>query len=232
MKTTQQFDLAAFKTKRDAAQGKGLRWEATAFEIASAYKEGERDLRSANLRGANLYGANLYGANLEDANLEDANLEDANLYGANLYGANLEDANLEDANLEDANLEDANLRSANLRSANLYGANLEDANLYGANLDGANGIYSAYAPNLSSRGAALTGGVVIKIGKVELRFWAGCKECITAERLLEYVQETHEDNIHAKQYRAAIQFIQACFDADMEAGKWDYLLELEANKGK
>jgi len=209
---TQQFDLAAFKAKRDAAQQKGLRWEATVFEITSAYEAGERNLYGANLRSANLYGANLYGANLRSANL----------YGANLYGANLRSADLYGADLE----------SADLYGANLYGANLRSANLRSANLYGANGIYSACAPNLSSRGAALTGGVVIESSKVELRFWAGCKECITAERLFEYVQETHKDNIHAKQYRAAIQFIQACFDADREAGKWDYLLELEANKGE
>jgi len=164
------FDLDAFKAKRDDAQSKELRWEATSFEIKQAYEAGER----------NLEGANLYGANLE---------------GANLYGANLE----------------------------------------GANLEGANGIYSAYAPNLSSRGATLTGGVIVKDGKIQLRFWAGCKQRMTDKKLLEYVKKTHDDNIHAKQYKAAINFIKACFKADMAANKWDYLLTwkpVELVKGK
>jgi len=204
-----EFNLEAFRAKRDAAIAKGMQWETTASEVLEADDACER-----NLEGANLYGVNLRGANLYDANLYGANLERANLYGANLRGANLYGANLERANLRGANLEGANLR----------GANLERANLRGANLLNAIGIYSAYAPNLSSRGAALSGGIVLHNGKIELRFWAGCKEEITAAQLLEYVKETHGDNIHAQQYRAAIKFIQACFKADMTAGKWDYLL--------
>jgi len=61
-------------------------------------------------------------------------------------------------------------------------------------------------------------------GALELRFWAGCKSCVTAKALLEIVNNTHGVNIHAQQYRAAIKFIQVCFNADMAAHKWDYLL--------
>ena len=152
--TKPEFNLAAFKEKRDTAQSKGLRWECSVFEITQAHEASEQ-----NLCGANLYGANLKGANLE-----------------------------------------------------------------GANLLNSPGIYSAYALNLSSRGASLLGDVVLHNGKLELRFWAGCKQRITAKELLAFVKETHDDNIHAQQYRAAIKFIQACFKSDMKAGKWDYLL--------
>ena len=200
-----EFNLEAFRAKRDAAIAKGMQWETTASEVLEADDACER-----NLEGANLYGVNLRGANLYDANLFNANLYGANLYNANLYGANLERANL---------------RGANLEGANLRGANLERANLRGANLLNAIGIYSAYAPNLSSRGAALSGGIVLHNGKIELRFWAGCKQEITAAQLLEYVKETHGDNIHAEQYRAAIKFIQACFKSDIKTNKWDYLLD-------
>jgi hypothetical protein len=209
----QAFDLEAFRAKRDEAQKTGLRWQATVFEIKEAYAAGERNLYGAYLEGANLKGANLKGANLRGANLRGAYLEGAYLRGAHLEGANLEGAYLEGAHLE----------GANLRGANLEGANLKGAYLRGAYLVNSPGIYSAYAPNLSSRGAALSGGIVLIEGVIELRFWAGCKQCITVAQLLKYVKETHDNNIHAQQYKAAVKFIQACFKADMAAVKWDYL---------
>ena len=192
------------------------------------------NLTDTNLTGANLYGANLYGANLTDTNLTDTNLYGANLYGANLYGANLTGANLTRANLTRANLTRADLARADLARANLTDTNLTDTNLTDTNLTGANltranltracGLYSVFAPHLSSRRASLFGGLGIEGGVVQLRFWAGCKMYITAETLRKHVAKTHGDNNYARQYEAAIRFIETCFEIDMAAHKWDYLL--------
>ena len=113
----------------------------------------------------------------------------------------------------------ADLARANLTDTNLYGANLTRANL-----DGACGLYSVFAPHLSSRRASLFGGLGIEGGVVQLRFWAGCKMYITAETLRKHVAKTHGDNNYARQYEAAIRFIETCFEIDMAAHKWDYLL--------
>ena len=220
----QIFDLDMFCAKRDVAQQRFAGFETTASEIVAAYTAGERnfcyaDLARANLTDTNLYGANLTGANLTRADLARANLTDTNLTGANLYGANLYGANLTDTNLTDTNL-----YGANLYGANLYGANLTGANLTRANLTRACGLYSVFAPHLSSRRASLFGGLGIEGGVVQLRFWAGCKMYITAETLRKHVAKTHGDNNYARQYEAAIRFIETCFEIDMAAHKWDYLL--------
>jgi hypothetical protein len=257
-KVKEGFDIEALKKRRDEGVARwresSERWDLTAAELRFMHEQGERytpganlygaNLIRANLDGANLIRANLYGANLYGANLIRANLYGANLYGANLYGANLDGANLYGANLIRANLDGANLIRANLDGANLYGANLIRANLIRANLDGANlyganlintpGIYIAFAPFLSSRRAALQAGLVVEDGKIELRFWAGCQEEVTADYLRARVARTHGDSedvdsrLHAAQYEAAIAFIEACFAADMAAGKWDYLLDWKA----
>ena len=245
----QIFDLDMFCAKRDVAQQRFAGFETTASEIVAAYTAGERnfcyaDLARANLTDTNLYGANLTGANLTRAdlaradlaraNLTDTNLTDTNLYGANLYGANLYGANLTRANLTRANLTRANLTRAdlaradlaraNLTDTNLTDTNLTDTNLTGANLTRACGLYSVFAPHLSSRRASLFGGLGIEGGVVQLRFWAGCKMYITAETLRKHVAKTHGDNNYARQYEAAIRFIETCFEIDMAAHKWDYLL--------
>ena len=224
----------------DARQGNGiLWWTLSAEEVARAYSAGRRNFRGANLQGANLQGAYLRGANLRGANLRGANLRGAYLRGAylrgaylegaNLRGANLQGAYLEGANLEGAYLEGANLRGANLRGAYLEGAYLRGAYLQGANLQGANllntpGVYSAYAPFLSSRNDELQGGLVLVSDHIELRFWAGCQEAVTADFLRNRVKRPHGDNIHAKHYEAAISFIEAAFAIDMAEEKWTYLL--------
>ena len=190
----QIFDLDMFCAKRDVAQQRFAGFETTASEIVAAYTAGERNFCYADLARANLTDTNLYGANLT---------------GANLTGANLTRADLARADLARANLTDTNL----------YGANLTRANL-----DGACGLYSVFAPHLSSRRASLFGGLGIEGGVVQLRFWAGCKMYITAETLRKHVAKTHGDNNYARQYEAAIRFIETCFEIDMAAHKWDYLL--------
>ncbi len=218
---TVQFDLTTFRAKRDAALEIGVHWDCTVDELLKAYALGERFFENARLNGANLEGARLNGANLEGANLE----------GARLKGANLSYANLSYANLEGANLENARLNGANLSYANLEGARLNGASLEGARLNNAVGIYSVFGLNLSSRHDALLGSIAIENGGVELRLVEGCTKPLTVGAMLEAVETEHGDSIHGQQYRLAIAFIQGLFDIDMSEGKWNYLLELNKDKG-
>ncbi len=139
------------------------------------------------------------GANLRDANLRDANLRDADLSGANLSGANLSGANLRDADLSGADLSGANLSGANLRDADLSGANLRD----GVRLIGDRPVVQV-GP-IGSRSdwlvAYLTDGGI--------RIDAGCQRQITRAEFETRLANTHGDNQHAREYRAALAYIDA-----------------------
>ena len=171
-------------------------------------------LRDANLGGANLDGANLGGASLGGANLRGAYLRGANLRGAYLGGANLGDANLRDANLRGANLEGANLRGAYLRGANLRGAYLRGANLRGANLGGANlddDIKLAGDRPLLQIGPIGSRGDYLQayITTAGLRISTGCFRLGTRDTFEAAIDETHGDNAHGHEYRAALALIDA-----------------------
>lgn len=129
------------------------------------------------------------------------------------------------ANLRGEDLWRANLSGANLWMADLSGANLSGANLSGANLLNAPGVYAAFGAGMSSRTDTLYGGVVLQDGSIALRFWAGCKECVTADWLRARVKKEHAGKSHETQYMAAIAFIETCFESDMAAKRWDYLLD-------
>jgi hypothetical protein len=193
--------------------------------LAGANLDGA-NLAGANLDGANLAGANLDGANLAGANLDGANLDGANLDGANLAGANLAGANLAGAYLAGAYLAGANLDGANLDRANLTGANLDRAYLAGANLDGAN-LDRAYLAGANLDRANLAGGFrlvgsspVLQIGPLGsrsaylvayrtdagLRIRTGCFFG-TRDAFASAVAKTHGDNVHGKNYAAALAFI-------------------------
>jgi hypothetical protein len=170
------------------------------------------DLAGANLAGADLADTNLAGAYLAGADLADTNLAGANLAGAYLAGADLADTNLAGANLAGANIARANLAGANLTDADLAGANLAGADLAGANLTRANGQKHTLIGNrpvlvigpLGSRCAYLTtfmtdAGVYVRAGC----FWN------TLDAFKAAVAETHGDNNHGREYRAAIALIEA-----------------------
>ncbi|NMG64346.1 pentapeptide repeat-containing protein [Azoarcus indigens] len=197
--------------------------------LGDAYLRGAY-LRGADLGGAYLGGANLGGAYLRGANLGGANLGDADLGGAYLRGANLGGANLGDANLGDADLGGANLCGANLCGANLCGANLGDAYLRGANLGGAQ----------VDDGSLLSGSrPIIQIGPIGsesryliayitasgLRLRAGCffgdRSAFEAK-----LAERHGDNEHAREYRAALAFI------DAHAEIWPAVAKIEAESAE
>lgn len=132
----------------------------------------------------------------------------------------------------------ATLDGANLSRANLSRATLDGATLDGANLDGARslintrGIYSAYAPGMSSRNDYLLAGIDEQYALV---FYAGCFTG-SAEALRSKIVLNHGDNGHARRYLAAIAFIETCYQADIEDGVWERMKERaaahEAETGK
>jgi uncharacterized protein YjbI with pentapeptide repeats len=164
-------------------------------------------LVGANLAGANLARANLDGAKLDGANLDGAYLVGAYLVGANLAGATLDGANLVGANLDGANLVGANLDGAYLARANLAGANLALANLDGALLMGERPIFQI-GP-IGSRCTYFTAYLTSEGVKLRAGCFFGTVDEFTAKLL-----EEHGDNIHAKEYRAALDLIQC------HAGLW------------
>ena len=138
--------------------------------------------------------------------------------GANLAGAYLARANLDGANLAGAYLARAYLARANLARANLDGANLDGANLAGANLDGA---------NLDGEEKLTGERPIIQIGPIGsrcaylvayltdggIRIRAGCFFG-TKKEFVAKVKETHGDNEHAQEYKAALKLI------DLHAKLW------------
>jgi uncharacterized protein YjbI with pentapeptide repeats len=115
------------------------------------------------------------------------------------------------ANLTGANLAGANLDGANLAGANLAGANLDRAYLAGANLDGANlaGGFRLVGSSpvlqigpLGSRSAYL----VAYRTDAGLRIRTGCFFG-TRDAFASDVTKTHGDNVHGKNYAAALAFI-------------------------
>ena len=132
------------------------------------------------------------------ANLRGANLSDADLRGADLSGADLSDANLSGADLSDANLRGANLRGANLRGANLSGADLsDDLKLVGDR------PYFQLGPigsELRTFEAFITDH--------GLRLRAGCFFG-TRDEFVAKLNKTHGNNIHAREYTAALSLIDA-----------------------
>ncbi len=154
-------------------------------------------LEAAVSARANLAGAYLDGANLDGANLDGANLDGANLARANLDGAYLARANLARANLARANLARANLARANLAGANLDGAKIKDD----CTLVGQRPIFQI-GP-IGSRCSYFAAYITDK----GLRFDAGCQRQITREVFEERLQDSHGDNLHAKEYKAALALI-------------------------
>ena len=149
-------------------------------------------------------GANMDGAYLARANLAGANLDGANLARAYLAGANMDGANLARANMARANLDGANLAGANLDGAYLAGAKIKDD----CTLKGDRPIIQI-GP-IGSRCAYFAAYITDK----GLRFDAGCQRQIAREVFEERLADEHGDNIHAKEYRAALALI------DVHAELW------------
>ena len=140
-----------------------------------------------------------------------ANLSGADLRGAYLRGAYLRDANMGGANLGDTDLRDANLRGANLVDANLGGANLGGAYLVDANLGGdlmlvGDRPYFQLGP-IGSESRTFEAFITNQ----GLRLRAGCFFG-TRDEFAAKLNQTHGNNIHAREYTAALSLIDARYE--------------------
>ena len=162
----------------------------------------------ADLGGAYLRGADLGGADLRGADLGGADLRGAYLGGADLRGADLGGADLGGAYLRGAYLGGAYLRGAYLGGADLGGAYLRGAYLGGADLGEEWGKLEKntdifIAGPLGSRNGYTTffhtdKGIFVRCG------------CFrgTLEEFVAKVKETHNDNEHARNYLAIVEFVK------------------------
>ncbi len=122
--------------------------------------------------------------------------------GAAVLVAAKEKAYLSDADLSGAYLSDADLSGADLRGADLSGAYLRDADIGGKKLIGRRPIIQIGPIGSESRYfiAYLTdAGLMLK---------AGCFFG-TRDEFLAKLEDTHGDNEHAEEYRAALLLIDA-----------------------
>jgi len=181
------------------------------YALAKAVKE-KATMSHAGLSGADLYYANLSGADLSNAILSNAYLSRANLYYANLSGAYLSRANLPGADLTGADLTGADLSHADLNGAKLNGAKLNGADLYGAKLNGAklknNEVLVGNRPIFSIGPiGSRPDNFIAYITDKGIRLDAGCKKNITLEEFEGLLSETHGNNVHGREYRAALALI-------------------------
>ena len=187
----------------DERRASGL---ATRDALEAAAKSG------ANLRGADLSGADLSDADLSRANLRGANLRGADLSGADLSGADLSGANLSGANLSGAYLSRADLRGADLSGADLSGAYLSRADLSGADLRGAKVrdlLLVGARPFLAIGPIGSESRIVFAwLTESGLRIQAGCFFG-TRDEFTARLAKTHNDNVHAQEYTAALVLIDA-----------------------
>lgn len=187
-----------------------------------------------SLKFAKLDGAKLAGANLSKADLHAADLSEAKLAGANLSGAILTQARLRNADLSGANLTQvgasyanfayANLSEACLRNVSFYGANLLYANLTNANITYASVNYAIFVPD-TLKGATFNNRTIISAAALGplgsrtdnllavqtvdgLYFQTGCF-LGTKEELLAAVKSTHPGSQHGRDYRLAVDFLEA-----------------------
>ena len=148
----------------------------------------------------------LYVAKIDDATPEADRTKRA-VENAVAAGANLAGAYLAGAYLAGANLDRANLDRAYLAGANLVGANLAGANLVGAYLDkdkyGTIEAIFQLGP-MGSRNAML---VLFRCTKTTV-VRAGCFTGTVAE-FVAAVKKTHGKSRHAKDYAAALAFVEA-----------------------
>ena len=115
---------------------------------------------------------------------------------------------LQEAVKRGADLYGADLRGANLRGANLRGANLRGANLYGADLGEEWGKLEKntdifIAGPLGSRSGYTTFFHTDKGIFVQCGCFRG-----TLDEFVAKVKETHNDNEHARNYLAIVEFVK------------------------
>ena len=142
----------------------------------------------AHLRGADLRGADLRGADLGGADLRGAYLRGADLGGAYLRGACLRGAYLGGADLRGADLGGAYLRGADLGEE--WGKLEKDTDIFIAGPLGSRDGYTTFFHTDK--------GIFVQCG-----CFRGTLEEFTAK-----VEETHNDNEHARNYLAIVEFVK------------------------
>jgi len=89
---------------------------------------------------------------------------------------------------------------------NLSGADLSGADLAGANLSDAEISKVLSIGSIGSRGAYLVAWLMADGSR---KYSTGCQIQITEDAFLARVQETHSNNLHAQDYRAAVEFAKS-----------------------
>ena len=142
----------------------------------------------ADLRGADLRGAYLGGAYLRGAYLRGADLRGAYLGGADLRGAYLGGADLGGAYLGGAYLGGADLRGADLGEE--WGKLEKNTDIFIAGPLGSRNGYTTFFHTDK--------GIFVRCG------------CFrgTLEEFVAKVKETHNDNEHARNYLAIVEFVK------------------------
>ena len=110
---------------------------------------------------------------------------------------------------EGAYLSGANLRDADLRGANLSGAYLSGANLRGADLSGEVRLIGARPVVQVGPIGSRSDWLVAYLTDGGIRIDAGCQRQITRAEFETRLANTHGDNQHAREYRAALAYIDA-----------------------
>lgn len=180
------------------------------------------DFREANCSYLDIDSSNMRKADLSKANFSSAELDHVDLSESDCQATDFSNATFSIVSLEEAILNQTNFEDSDISSVSFFQA-VENHTRY----LGATGLYRIAAPNLSSRRDQLVGGIMKQDGKLKLFVCAGCAGPSSAKEMLIVVEDAHGNNVHAKNYIAAIKAMKKMFDADMEEGVWDYLLETE-----
>lgn len=142
------------------------------------------------------------------AALEKATQARANLAGAYLAGAYLDGAYLAGANLDGAYLAGANLAGATLDGANLAGAYIAGANLVGAYIAGKKKLIGARPVFQIGPIGCRCAQFVSYITEAGVLLNAGCFWG-TVDEFRAKLADTHGDNEHAQEYKAALVMVAA-----------------------
>jgi len=182
----------------------------------SAANAKTRTVEIKSMSGAVLYSAEIpedtpSGLSMRVA-LEQATAKRAYLRGADLSDADLRGADLRGADLGGAYLRGADLRDADLRGAYLRGADLGDADLRGANLGGKKLVGPRPVLQIGPIGSRAD-VVLAFITEAGVMVRAGCF-FDTRDAFERAIEETHGDNEHGLEYRAALALI------DVHATAW------------
>lgn len=174
------------------------------------------------------------GVSLKLAKLADADLKGVSLPGADMRCADLSRTNLRGAELSGADLSRADMRYTNLAFAVLTGAYLSYSNFYCSNLlyttvtdvelASVQVNFAIFSPS-TLKGATFNSHTVVSaatFGPIgsridnllavqtvdSLYFQTGCFTG-TKEELLAAVESTHPDSQHGRDYRLAVDFLEA-----------------------